>query len=206
MDAVRAPSSPIGDMFNDSLERRSTPPVSVPISSLCHGDPKLCGDKCGLDRPLSLWSGSCVEISSISTSTSPLSNTTAYSVITPSVSERDRTTLAGPFPAESGCLPLDLTSKDKDAESNATIPCNAAWARLHTHPNIDFADLTLLAEVVAGKDHLGVESNSGTEGSCANGSGDVGQRKRVVSVREKGVKDALALLDTVGPTARMESR
>lgn len=30
-----------------------------------------------------------------------------------------------------------------------TIPCNTAWAQLKSHPNIAFADLSLLAEVVA---------------------------------------------------------
>ncbi|KAF8591897.1 hypothetical protein K439DRAFT_1643890 [Ramaria rubella] len=30
-----------------------------------------------------------------------------------------------------------------------TVPCNTAWAQLKSHPNIAFADLTLLADVVA---------------------------------------------------------
>lgn len=33
--------------------------------------------------------------------------------------------------------------------SDQTIPCNTAWAQLKSHPNIAFADLTLLADVVA---------------------------------------------------------
>jgi hypothetical protein len=33
--------------------------------------------------------------------------------------------------------------------SKETIPCNTAWAQLKSHPNIAFADLSLLADAVA---------------------------------------------------------
>lgn len=41
------------------------------------------------------------------------------------------------------------SSNHLSSTSNQTMSCNAAWARLKSHPNIAFADLTLLADVVA---------------------------------------------------------
>ena len=41
------------------------------------------------------------------------------------------------------------TASSPSQSLSETIPCNTAWAQLKSHPNIAFADLTLLAEVVA---------------------------------------------------------
>jgi AP-1-like factor len=50
-------------------------------------------------------------------------------------------------PASSGAPTASASSPNH--QSGDTIPCNTAWAQLKSHPNIAFADLTLLAEVVA---------------------------------------------------------
>ena len=44
---------------------------------------------------------------------------------------------------------ISSASSPNHLSTSETIPCNTAWAQLKSHPNIAFADLTLLAEVVA---------------------------------------------------------
>ena len=44
---------------------------------------------------------------------------------------------------------ISSTSSPGHLSTSETMPCNTAWAQLKSHPNIAFADLTLLAEVVA---------------------------------------------------------
>lgn len=95
------------------------------------------------------------------------------------------------------------------------VPCNAAWAELRRHPNIGFADLSLLADVVARRDHIKVPTSTNSEQRTERYDGEkggddrrlvphehlvrngFGQRRRVVQVQAQGVRDALALLDGV---------
>ncbi|KAF8331373.1 uncharacterized protein EI90DRAFT_3016381 [Cantharellus anzutake] len=188
-------ASAVDDVTHESphkaVARRPTPPISIPISSLCCGDPKLCGGgNCGPHALLPPILS--IETSSVSTLTSPQQSATVYSVDC-SISGRSReSTLFFP--------PITTNQDDQSASlgSNATIPCNHAWARLSAHPNIDSADLMLLAEVVACRDHLRVESNARDEVDNGDSSGRAGRRERVVRVTEEGLKDALTLLDTIG--------
>ncbi|KAG8678636.1 hypothetical protein FRC09_019679 [Ceratobasidium sp. 395] len=121
---------------------------------LCCGDPKLCGGGgCGMratsppkasrpQRPSPRTTGP----SSISFD-HPQSHT--RSMVDTDMEEGDRNSIR---------LPPFTTREDQDAasstlvEKDATgqdIPTNEAWARLKAHPNVAFADLALLADVVA---------------------------------------------------------
>ncbi|KAF8501891.1 hypothetical protein JB92DRAFT_3084348 [Gautieria morchelliformis] len=44
---------------------------------------------------------------------------------------------------------ISSASSPGHLSASETVPCNTAWTQLKSHPNIAFADLTLLAEVVA---------------------------------------------------------
>lgn len=127
---------------------------------LCCGDPKLCGGGgCGARAPPSpvklprepqrpsLQSSGSSELF-IQTSSSmdgrdkdsvrlpPFSNGEGFSMVMDDDAELEE---------EEGGERDKRKDKDKDKE----IPTNDAWARLKAHPNIAFADLALLADVVA---------------------------------------------------------
>jgi AP-1-like factor len=129
--------------------------LSVP--ALCCGDPKLCGGGCDAnpnaeDRtpllPLPSCSSIDADINSISISISrEVANVDAADS---SDAEKKR--------SEGG--------KRKDM-----IPCNAAWAQLSSHPNIAFADLSLLAEVVARRDHIHIASSPSSSTTAYSWSG-----------------------------------
>lgn len=119
----------------------------------------------------------------------------------------------------SGCKSCDGKQQQQpdDAEPE-TIPTNAAWKQLKTHPNVSFADLSLLADVVArrskctGPDVV-IEPAPGTftpeRGMTPANAGDAdvpmlvpheellrcGRQRTLREVNAAGVKDALRLLD-----------
>lgn len=118
------------------------PRLSVP--ALCCGDPKLCGGGCdadpnGEDRtplvPLPSCSSINDDINSISISREIKDLGMADS------SDADK-------------------MRSESEKSTDMIPCNAAWAQLSSHPNIVFADLSLLADVVARRDHIHIPPSS----------------------------------------------
>ncbi|CAE6437845.1 unnamed protein product [Rhizoctonia solani] len=112
---------------------------------LCCGDPKLCGGGiCGVGAPSS----------PVKTPQRPLIQASSSLLgIHPQLNirsgletenERDKTLVR---------LPSISTreSSDMALDSNHEIPTNEAWERLKSHPNVAFADLSLLADVVAGR-------------------------------------------------------
>ncbi|CAE6438355.1 unnamed protein product [Rhizoctonia solani] len=112
---------------------------------LCCGDPKLCGGGiCGVgaptspaktpQRPLTQAPSSALGIHSQSNTRSVLE----------SEDERDK--------ASVGLSSLSSHETDHMAiDSDHEMPTNEAWERLKSHPNVAFADLSLLADVVAGR-------------------------------------------------------
>ncbi|KAJ1301419.1 hypothetical protein OPQ81_008679 [Rhizoctonia solani] len=112
---------------------------------LCCGDPKLCGGGiCGVRAPSS--PNKTPQRPSLQTSTSalsihPQSNTRS---ILDSEDERDKALVRLP----------SLSSRENDGmtlDNDHEMPTNEAWERLKSHPNVAFADLSLLADVVAGR-------------------------------------------------------
>ena len=113
------------------------------------------------------------------------------------------------------------------SEQMKMIPTNDAWQKIKAHPNVRFADLTLLAEVVARKSicsgpQLVISSSSTHNSQTSNRSdGDITDthqagdspsprlvphevllecgRKRMRQVRSDGVQEALRLLDVKFP-------
>ena len=104
------------------------------------------------------------------------------------------------------------------SSSSEFIPTNDAWQKLKAHPNVDFADLSLLAEVVASRTkcagpRLVVSSTSSTQmrgerASGVNGHGGDSPirlvdekillecgRRRIRQVPLHGVQEALRMLD-----------
>ena len=103
-----------------------------------------------------------------------------------------------------------------------TIPCDDAWRQLKQHPNIAFADLNLLADVVAGRSRCSgpqavspAPSSDDQEPAEQPESRDPIQgqrgpltlvpqevllqcgRKRISEVQVAGVREALNILDGV---------
>ncbi|KAG8763452.1 hypothetical protein FRC11_003670 [Ceratobasidium sp. 423] len=111
---------------------------------LCCGDPKLCGGGiCGVRAPSSpakTPQRPSLQAPSSALSIHPQSNTRS---MLDGEDERDKTSVRLP----------SLSSRDDDMtlDNNHEIPTNEAWERLKSHPNVAFADLTLLADVVAGR-------------------------------------------------------
>jgi len=101
------------------------------------------------------------------------------------------------------------------SSSSKFIPTNDAWQKLKEHPNVDFADLSLLAEVVASRSkcagpRLVISSTAPTQSdersSGANRHGSPIKlvdekvllecgRRRVQQVHMDGVQEALRMLD-----------
>ncbi|CAE6538189.1 unnamed protein product [Rhizoctonia solani] len=111
---------------------------------LCCGDPKLCGGGiCGVRAPSSpakTPQRPPPQASSSALSIHPQSNTRS---MLDSEDERDKTSVRLP----------SLSSRESDMalDDDHEIPTNEAWERLKSHPNVAFADLTLLADVVSGR-------------------------------------------------------
>lgn len=109
---------------------------------LCCGDPKLCGGGlCGVRDPsLPIKSQRApLQVASMGTNVHLASSS---HLSTDTDDEREKGTVRLP----------PLMSREEDdvpLEDSDEIPTNDAWARLKSHPNIAFADLSLLADVVA---------------------------------------------------------
>lgn len=104
-----------------------------------------------------------------------------------------------PCPAESTCkngpeVSLLASRETSDERTSFDPPekqtnCGQIWSQLKQHPNIGSANLQLLAEVVARKSHSDEEAKGGHEF-------DVGSsRPRMLMVQERGISEALSLLD-----------
>ncbi|KAI5479837.1 Hap4 transcription factor, heteromerization domain containing protein [Pseudohyphozyma bogoriensis] len=109
-------------------------------------------------------------------------------------------------------LPLSVPTGVRTVE---TVPCNVAWQTLKSHPNIAFADLQMLADVVAKRTHCDgpVPADPGSSRAASPPSSaspfdptrlvplevlvcasDAGPRRRL-TVERGAVDEALALLD-----------
>lgn len=62
------------------------------------------------------------------------------------------------------------------------IPCSDAWATLREHPNIGYANLDMLASVVAKRTQCAKDEQMDKDG-------------KIVEVEQQGVEEALDLLD-----------
>ena len=142
-------NGPVFPVFSSqSLTQRPLHPAR-PATSNCTGDPsncQACADDpfgkafCAALRGSVKECGSCPNDRSSSDSGFGCGS---LNINRPSGSTSDRGASAGaPRSASSASSPGHLSTSE-------TIPCNTAWAQLKSHPNIAFADLTLLAEVVA---------------------------------------------------------
>ncbi|CAE7188070.1 unnamed protein product [Rhizoctonia solani] len=113
---------------------------------LCCGDPRLCGGGiCGVGVPSSpakTPQRPPIQASSSTLSVHPQSDTRS---VLDNEDERGKTSTSLPsLPARENDVELD---RDHDHEMST----NEAWERLKSHPNVAFADLSLLADVVAGR-------------------------------------------------------
>lgn len=132
------------------------PAPRLSVLALCCGDPKLCGGGChdgsaadGVQPlvPLSIFDDMDTE--------APIAGSSiAYPPRPPSRS--------------SSTTSSKRRSRSQESKNTDMVPCNTAWAQLSSHPNIAFADLSLLADVVARRDHIHVDSSSasGSSGSA----------------------------------------
>jgi hypothetical protein len=71
------------------------------------------------------------------------------------------------------------------------IPCSDAWATLREHPNIGYANLDMLASVVA--------KRTTCHGESRDSDG------KIITVQREGLEDALDLLDHVKEQDERES-
>lgn len=81
----------------------------------------------------------------------------------------------------------DLRRRDsstRDEVPDAMVPCSDAWATLRAHPNIGFANLDLLASVVAKRTHCTASERRDAEG-------------KVIEIGREGVEEGLEFLDHV---------
>ncbi|KAF8711644.1 basic region leucin zipper, partial [Rhizoctonia solani] len=111
---------------------------------LCCGDPKLCGGGiCGVrapSSPIKTAQRPALQASSSTLSIHPESNSRSMQ---DSEDERDK---PDRLPSISSPGQNDMV-----LDNPHEIPTNEAWERLKSHPNVAFADLSLLADVVAGR-------------------------------------------------------
>ncbi|GAA6037874.1 hypothetical protein JCM8097_005081 [Rhodosporidiobolus ruineniae] len=226
-----------------AIESAATTTISKPLlQALCNGDPSNC-PACS-DDPFG--KAFCNALSSTVCTTQPCSNCpsncTSRKMPTPppETTTDEETALFESLtdlpccgdPALCGSLtckpgketvikeePRDeVLSRSVDAgvRSVETVPCNEAWTALKSHPNIAFADLQMLADVVAKRTHCGgpVHSTASPAPSATSlapiDSGfdrpelvpqstlqcsiDAGARKRL-TVERGAVNEALEMLD-----------
>ncbi|CAE6378490.1 unnamed protein product [Rhizoctonia solani] len=109
---------------------------------LCCGDPKLCGGGiCGVrapSSPIKTPQRPILQASSSTLSIRPQSNTRPMPDSEDECDKPDR-------------LPSLSSHDDMILDNGREIPTNEAWERLKSHPNVAFADLSLLADVVSGR-------------------------------------------------------
>ncbi|CAE6506603.1 unnamed protein product [Rhizoctonia solani] len=111
---------------------------------LCCGDPKLCGGGiCGVrapSSPIKTPQRPPIQTTSSTLSIHPQSNTRS---MLDSEDEQEKASVRLPS--------LSAHVNDDMSLDGHEIPTNEAWERLKSHPNVAFADLSLLADVVAGR-------------------------------------------------------
>ncbi|KDN40595.1 hypothetical protein RSAG8_08067, partial [Rhizoctonia solani AG-8 WAC10335] len=112
---------------------------------LCCGDPRLCGGGiCGVAAPSSPVKTPLRPPIQASSSTLSIHSQPNTRSVLDSEDEQDKTSVRLPsLPSRKS----DDMALDRDHE----MPTNEAWERLKSHPNVAFADLSLLADVVAGR-------------------------------------------------------
>lgn len=158
----------------------------------CSGDPRTCpacaDDPAGQAFCSALSSTVCLTnpCASCPNRPSPLANEVRMQSSTPT-----------PFdPSEAVSEALTLRRRDSSARDEvpeAMIPCSDAWATLREHPNIGFANLDLLASVVAKRTVCSGDKHDGN--ASANTRAEVDGK--IVEVGREGVEEALELLDHV---------
>jgi hypothetical protein len=74
-------------------------------------------------------------------------------------------------------------SSARDEVPHAMIPCSDAWATLREHPNIGYANLDMLASVVAKRTQ------------CSGPDEKRDKDGKIIEVDQQGVEEALDLLD-----------
>ncbi|BGP23854.1 hypothetical protein JCM10295v2_002755 [Rhodotorula toruloides] len=165
----RSQKKPSTTVWAIDSSSRSTSVVATPSSDevVCSGDPANC-PACS-DDPFG--KAFCNALSSTVCSTQPCANCPSHGTrrripTPPPESVDDEAAIFESFtdlpcckdPALCGSLtckpedeshhstPASVTSREKGVD---TVPCNEAWTQLKQHPNIGFADLQMLADVVA---------------------------------------------------------
>ncbi|GAA5904764.1 hypothetical protein JCM6882_008368 [Rhodosporidiobolus microsporus] len=171
-----------------SIESSTTTVVAKPVlQALCNGDPSNC-PACS-DDPFG--KAFCNALSTTVCTTQPCtncpSNCTSRKMPTPPPETTDEETALFESltdlpccgdPALCGsltCKPnkevevvkveelVEMLPKTVDPGVRVeTVPCNEAWTALKSHPNIAFADLQMLADVVAKRTHCGGPVHSAT--------------------------------------------
>ncbi|KAF8313808.1 hypothetical protein DL93DRAFT_2080681 [Clavulina sp. PMI_390] len=137
---------------SDDMDMGDTAPIvptpRLSVLALCCGDPSICGGPCAARS-----GGDSIK---------PLDPL-------PSCSSME----AGPStysqPSSSSSLPSS-SNPSKSQDDGQMVPCNTAWRQLSSHPNIAFADLSLLADVVSRRDHIPVPNRQGTPSSSSSTS------------------------------------
>ncbi|GAA5854570.1 hypothetical protein JCM8547_004890 [Rhodosporidiobolus lusitaniae] len=222
-----------------AIQSTTTVTTTSTKPALCNGDPSNC-PACS-DDPFG--KAFCNALSSTVCSTTPCANCpgncSSRKMPTPPPEETDEETALFESltdlpccgdPSLCGsltCKPSNETVKEEPKEvemlprtvsagvrSVETVPCNEAWTALKAHPNIAFADLAMLADVVAKRTHCGgpvhstpppVPSTSAPDSSFDPSrqlvpqsqlqcSIDAGTRKRL-TVERGAVNEALEILD-----------
>ncbi|KAK9897446.1 hypothetical protein P389DRAFT_57088 [Cystobasidium minutum MCA 4210] len=169
----------------------------------CSGDPKTClacaDDPAGQAFCSALSNSVCANgnCTNCPNRPSPLSN--EVTAAAPSTSSNPSTRQASPYTVPSPTTGDAFSSsaastshsmpsirrRDSSARDeipHAMIPCSDAWATLREHPNIGYANLDMLASVVAKRTQCMMDEKRDKDG-------------KIVEVEQQGVEEALDLLD-----------
>ncbi|KAF8640950.1 hypothetical protein AX17_000597 [Amanita inopinata Kibby_2008] len=117
----------------------SREPHSIPT---CTGDPSNCM-ACADDA---FGKAFCTAVGQCVASQSTCTNCPSEEAVSLSATSNGTNRCCG-IPAS--CNPKQLSSPSPSDVTIETMPTNDAWRRIKAHPNVSFADLSLLAEVVA---------------------------------------------------------
>ncbi|QRV83342.1 hypothetical protein RhiJN_11358 [Ceratobasidium sp. AG-Ba] len=153
------PSSSTGINTSKDSSKGKSIPMDVDVSStsglglgvgmetgmlLCCGDPKLCGGGgCSIRTSASPSKALHLQQPPLPTAGSPSNSNPRTSLVTDIEDMVDGRSMLPSFTSDEHHDGNDKGAAEQD------IPTNEAWARLKAHPNVAFADLALLADVVA---------------------------------------------------------